>query len=75
MTRMQWKDALYDDQITDQIVRNTPEVHDCKWEPEFSPRNDERVKLLAILGPLVIAITAFLYAGREIVGIISGWLS
>ncbi|MBR9900440.1 MAG: hypothetical protein GYB19_10320 [Rhodospirillales bacterium] len=61
--------------VNEHIIRNTPEVHDCEWEPELHPRRDETVKLLAILGPLVIAITAFLYAGREIVTIVSGWLS
>ncbi|HBN92212.1 MAG TPA: hypothetical protein DD397_06585 [Hyphomonas sp.] len=61
--------------INEHMIHHTPEVHDCEWEPELDPRRDETVKLLAILGPLVIGITAFLYAGREIVTIVSGWLS
>ncbi|GAA0623507.1 hypothetical protein [Thalassospira tepidiphila] len=60
--------------INENTIRNTPEVHDREWEPELSPRH-EWVKFFSLVGPLLIGITAFLYAGREIVSIVSGWLS
>lgn len=67
MTQVQWND-------TENMIRNTPEVHDCDWADELSPRHDVK-RFAAVVAPLVIAITAFLYAGREIVAIVSGWLS
>lgn len=60
--------------INEHMIRNTPEVHDCEWADELSPWHDVK-RFAAVFVPLVIAITAFLYAGREIVSIVSGWLS
>lgn len=51
--------------LTENMIRNTPEVHDCDWEPELSPYHDIK-RFLAVVVPVFIAIFALLYAGSEI---------
>lgn len=75
MTQLKWKAALADDQITEQDIRNTPEIHDCEWD--ITPWWHEPVIYLKWIGPLTIAIFALLYAGSEIVeplGKVWAWL-
>tara|TARA_R110000796_G_scaffold117736_1_gene230810 strand:+ start:36467 stop:36709 length:243 start_codon:yes stop_codon:yes gene_type:complete len=69
MTQLKWHDAIADDQITDQIVRNTPEIHDIEWADELSPRHDVK-RFLMVVVPLFIAILALMYAGAEIANVL-----
>ena len=53
--------------INENMIRNTPEVHDCEFERDITPWWHDAVIFLKWVGPLLIGITAFLYAGREII--------
>lgn len=50
--------------LNEHMIRNTPEVHDCEWEPELSPWHDVK-RFAAVVVPLLIAITGLLYALSE----------
>ena len=56
--------------LNEHMIRNTPEVHDCEWEPELSPWHDVK-RFAAIAGLLVFCVTVALYAGREIIEVFS----
>ena len=50
---------------TEHMIRNTPEVHDCEWEPELSPWHDVK-RCAAVVVPLLIALPTLFYALSEL---------
>ena len=50
---------------TENMIRNTPEVHDCDWESELSTKHDW-IKFFAVVGPLLVAIPALFFALSEL---------